>query len=149
MSGSVVLSVCALVISLVSIGFSVYFNFRDRGKVVASSIFSPGGEHTTSYLGIVVVNAGRRPVVIRMWVAEDENGEWIGHHVGEKGAGLRIEEHGRTEIILRDDDLPFESASCEIIPTNIWIEDTLGRQYSVKDIKVNLERLVGSLQLST
>lgn len=148
MSVPTVLSVFALGISLISLVVSVYFNLRDRGKVVAFSTYSPGAQSTTSYLGIVVVNAGRRPIVLRMWVAEDKTGQWTGEQLGEQGAGLRIEEHGRTEIILWGKDLPLGSPNCGIVPTNIWVEDTLGRAYSVKNVKANLQKLVGSLQQS-
>lgn len=78
MQFSLATSILALTVSEVSLSFSIYFNLRDRGKLVVSSFLSPDSDYSTTYLGIVVVNAGRRPVVIRMWVAANEDGGWVG-----------------------------------------------------------------------
>ena len=144
MEFSDIISVVAIIIALISLIATIYFNFRDRAKLVLKSVFSPGNADREAYLAIIIVNSGRRPVILRMWGGADENGEWIGEQFGQGGEGKRLGEHERAELVLRKNNFPLDHADTEVMPIEMWIEDTLGRRYDIKDIKKNLKKLITS-----
>lgn len=141
MTRAEVMSIVALVVSILSFGFSVYFNSRDRARLVAQSRFIPGSDDGFAQVSITIVNAGQRPVILHMWAGEDEKGIWIGQILGEKGAGLRLAEHERHDLDLKKEDLYQQTPDGEILITDIWFEDTLGRRHKVKNAKTNISKL--------
>jgi hypothetical protein len=144
MTRSEIISVIALLLSVISIGFSVFFNFRDRAKIKTTSTFYPESEFGSASVHFTVVNAGRRPIILRMRGAVDKNGEWIGTYLGKDQSGLRLGEHERLDHRMEAHDL-FEATPDDVITvTDLWVEDTLGRRYLIKDAKKNLALLLKS-----
>jgi hypothetical protein len=144
MTRSEIISVLALLLSVISIGFSVYFNFRDRGNIKTSSTFYPGSDFGSASVHITIVNAGRRPIILRMRGAVDKNGEWIGTFLGKDKSGLRLGEHERFDHKMEKGDLFEQTPDGVITVADLWVEDTLGHRYAIRDAKKNLALLLES-----
>jgi hypothetical protein len=134
-----VISVVALVVSITSVAFSLYFNYRDRACLRTTSKFYSGRSHP--YIEVTIVNAGRRPIILRMWGGSDEKGEWVGQFLGEEKRGLRIGEHERHDLSLDKNDLLSETPDGQVLFNDLWVEDSLGRRHPIKDAKANVKLL--------
>ena len=144
MMRSEIISVLALLLSVVSIGFSVYFNFRDRANIKTTSKFYPESDSGPASVHFTVVNAGRRPIILRMGGAVDKNGQWIGTCLGKDESGLRLGEHERFDRDMEKIDLVEQTPEGVITKADLWVEDTLGRRYPIRDAKKNLALLLKS-----
>lgn len=142
MSRAEIISILALAISLLSFAFFVYFNYRDRAKIITSSNFYSSSEFGPSRIHIVIVNAGRRPIILRGWGGNDKKGNGVITMLGDKNQGLRLGEHERFEITLEKHDIYTQTPDDEIIFSDLWVEDTLGRHYAIKNAKTNIELLL-------
>jgi hypothetical protein len=139
MSAPIVISLAALAVSMVGAGFSIYFNLRERAKLMALSQLLEGDEVEEPSIRITAINAGRRPLILRMWGGTDESGNWVGRFLDQEQQGLRLAEHERTDVMLRNSDLGFSHD--EVIEfTELWFEDSLGRRYRIKDSRKNIEK---------
>ena len=144
MMRSEIISIFALLISGVSLGFSIYFNFRDRANIKTTSDFYPASESGPASVHFTVVNAGRRPIILRMRGGVDKNGGWIGTFLGKDQSGLRLGEHERLDHTMGKQSL-FEQTPDDLMTlADLWVEDTLGRRYPIKDAKKNLALLLKS-----
>lgn len=143
MNSAEVTSISALVISIGSLAASLYFNLRDRARVVARSQYHSGYEGDEPTVSVSVVNAGRRPIVLRMWAGADEKSNWVGSILNSKEGGHRLAEHERYDLSLNRNDLVAYTPNDNFVFTDIWFEDTLGRRYSVANAKKNLRKLWG------
>lgn len=141
MSRSEIISIVAVCISLLSLAATIFFNLRDRARLVTSSEFYPWYEGQAASVHISIANAGRRPVVLRMWVGAKGKTEWVGTYLGEKGGGLRLAEHDRHDFELKKSDLLAVTPSEAFMIEDVWYEDNIGRRYKVKNVKSNLAAL--------
>ncbi|MGJ7498230.1 hypothetical protein ACSFA8_24635 [Variovorax sp. RT4R15] len=138
------ISIVALVVSLVSLGFSAYFGLRDRASLRTKSSFTEGWEGGAPSVVSTIVNAGRRPVVIRMWAGAESDKNWVGTYIGVEERGLRLGEHERYDLRLHRQDLYATTPDDEFWIKDLWFEDTLGRRHKVKDAKANIAKLRAS-----
>ena len=144
MSRAEFLAILSFLISVTSLGFSSYFGLRDRGRVRAESSFFPASEYTYARMSITLLNEGRRPIVLRMLVGTDENGKSVGEYLGRKKGSLRLAEHERLDINFEKEDAVGMTAEDDILFTDLWIEDSLGRRFRVKNAKEHLQKLLAS-----
>jgi hypothetical protein len=144
MPDSSTISLVALVVSILSLGFSVYFNFLDRARVVTRCKFFPESEYNNAHIAVSIANAGRRAVILRWMVKADGDGEWIGTHLKEGAGDLRLGEHERHDLTLRQEDLFEQTPDGLMEVTDFWFEDTLGRRHRPKGIRQCLKRLSAS-----
>jgi hypothetical protein len=145
MTRSEVISIVALLISVTSLVFSFYFNFRDRANLKTSSQFFAASEFGPSRVEFTIVNAGRRPIILRMWGGTDEKGEWVGRPFGNDNKWeLQLGEHERFDHHIEQQDLYFGADDDLIMMVNLWVEDTLGRRQQIKDAKKNIASLLKS-----
>jgi hypothetical protein len=135
------LSVIALIVSLGSLSASLYFNLRDRAKIEARSQYYPGIEDGVPMIELSVVNAGRRPVVLRMWGGMDASGDWVGTMINSAEGGKRLAEHDRYEVKLMRDDLVALTPDSDVVFVDLWFEDTLGRRHRVRNAKEHVRKL--------
>ncbi|MCK5327054.1 MAG: hypothetical protein KAR36_00505 [Candidatus Latescibacteria bacterium] len=135
----------ALAISLVSLGFSIYFGLRDRARVKAESEFYLGLEGDAPHMVISIVNAGRRSVLLTFFGGNDSQGDWAGTHLDSKGKGFRLAEGEKHRIDLYEDDLELETPEGIFIYKELWVEDTLGRRYAVKHSKEHIRCVRGGV----
>jgi hypothetical protein len=142
------LSILAILISCISLIWSIYVGYRDRGNIKATSEISY--IEITSYsekpskiipnLKIKAVNCGRRPVILSMLGSIYSDGSWGGSYI-EKEVG-RLAENEKYEKTFSTGDSDIMSPDGEEV-VDFWFEDTLGRRYKVKNAKENLKKLWG------
>jgi hypothetical protein len=137
---TVTIATLALAVSTGHAIVSAYFGFRDRGRIKTESKIYP----TSPRLHVSIANAGRRPVVLRMLIGTSDaggSGHWIGTYLGEEKKGYRLAENERYDTTLEKEDywclLPGE----EFPFKNLFVEDSLGNRYEIKDARANLEKL--------
>lgn len=123
---------------------SLYFHFQDRALLKIISKFMPGSEYGPAHIAVSIVNAGKRPLIVRMWGGNGENGKWIGQFLGEKRQGLRLGEKERHDMALKKDDMFVISPGVEIIFNELWIEDSLGKRYAVPNSKEFVSKLLNT-----
>lgn len=138
------ISFVALIVSLVSLGLSAYFGLRDRASLRTGSSFTEGWEGASPSVVATIVNAGRRPVVIRMWAGAESEKNWVGTYMGVEERGLRMAEHERYDLRLSKEDLYATTPEDDFWIADLWFEDTLGRRHKVKDAKANIAKLRSS-----
>jgi hypothetical protein len=138
----VIISIVALCISLASFCIS-FANFRrDRDNVLATCRFSSGYEEDDWHLQASVVNAGRRPVVLRMWGGTDKDGAWAATMLKSAEGGHRLGEHERLDFtITAQDVMHLMPDGDDIVYADLWFEDTLGRRHPMKGAKAALQKL--------
>ena len=133
-----VISVIALVVSIERRLFPL-FQLPGSSLPRTTSKFYSGRSHP--YIEVTIVNAGRRPIILRMWGGSDEKGEWVGHFLGEEKRGLRLGEHERHDLSLDKNDLLSETPDGEVLFHDLWVEESLGRRHPIKDAKANVKLL--------
>lgn len=141
MSRAEIISVLALLISAASLGTSIFSSLRDRARLVTSSQFQPAWDEDSAHVAVSVVNAGRRPVILRMWVGAESKDNWVGTYLGEEKVGLRLGEHERHEFKLEKHNLLEITPDGDVSIQDLWFEDTLGRRHIVVGAKENLAKL--------
>ena len=141
MQVSETISIGALAVSCISLCVSFYFNFRDRANLKIKSAYCPGWAESEAYVSISVVNAGRRPIVLRMWCGVDAAENWVGTFINQAVNGGRLGEHERLDLKVTKEDLIAITPDSEIVFVDLWIEDTLGRRYPVVNARENIKKL--------
>jgi hypothetical protein len=150
MSRAELLALVSLAVSVTSLSFSAYFGLRDRGRVRAESTIYPATEYTYPRISIAVVNNGRRPIVLRMLVGTSDKGTSVGKYLGKRNSGLRLAEHERVEVNLEAEDaIGMTAEEGSIVFTDLWVEDSLGRRYRVKNAREHLGVLLSSRSQSS
>jgi len=145
---SLYLSIGAIIIACISLFWSIYLGYRDRGNIKATSkiyyiditSYSEKPSKKISNLKIKAVNCGRRPVILSMFGADYSDGSWGGSYI-EKEVG-HLAENEKYEKTIRAGDSDTMSTDGEEA-VDFWFEDTLGRRYKVKNAKENLKKLWG------
>ena len=136
-----VIASLALFVSVLSAGVTFYFHFRDRPNLILKSKFTSGYDPGAEHIVISIVNAGRRPAFLGMWAGDDDAGLWVGTYLGEGRNGLRLGENEHCEFSLPKYELWASTPDSEVTFMDIWVEDSLGKRYRVKDAKENIARL--------
>ena len=144
LSGTLITAIIAIFISVAGLGSSLYFGLRDRARIVTRSRFYPGHTGDRPSVMFSIVNAGRRPVVIRSWGGEDERKDWVASQLGDHKSGLRLGENDHHEITLHIEDLLGETPGDHVYFVDLWFEDSLGRRYPLSDAKANIALLYES-----
>jgi hypothetical protein len=142
-----------LLISILALTFTAanFFRgvYRDRLRLKITSAFDDGQasaygpEHTPS-IDIVVINAGTRPVILRMVGGSDDNDHGGGMLIAHDKGGIRLGEHERWEHSIKNEETvdPYSDEPRDILFTHMWIEDSLGNRYPIP----NSYELVPKLQ---
>ncbi len=138
---SELVSLVALGVACVSLCATLYFNLRDSARLKASSVYVPYWEETPAHIRISIVNAGRRPVILRMLVNAESKKKWVGTLLNKDNGGIRLGEHERYETKIERHELVQQTPDEEVAINDIWFEDTLGRKHAVKNAKLSLKQL--------
>ncbi len=138
---SIVFSSTALIISI----FGVYLRYQDKPVLKIISSYSPTTEnYGNSYIALSLINAGKRPLIIRMWGGNDKDGKWIGSYINNQKTGLRLDEKERYDIALHKDDMLKMTPDDNVIFSELWVEDSLGKRYSVPNSKEYVSKLLNA-----
>jgi len=133
-------SLCVLVVSIVSLGVSLYVTQLDRFKLKATStLYLPYDYNDKAHIEVRIVNHGRRVAVLTMFGGDTEAGGWNGSHLFNKGLYLAENEfHKRT---LTKDEAECVGPEYETEYVSLWFEDSHGRRHQVKGSRKHLEQL--------
>jgi len=132
------LAAFAILISLISLGWSIHIGRRDRGKLKAISELCKHEKYGT-YLKVKAVNHGRRPILLTMLGTDLPDGSSYSTYL--ENQPIRL---GENELFVEDigfNSFYVVSPDDYEIAINLWFEDTLGRRYKVKIAKKHLKKL--------
>ena len=136
--------IVALVVSVAGFWLSFANYRRDRPRLLATSRFSPGWEGLDPTVEVSIVNAGRRPVILRGLGRQGAGEAWSMTFFDSAAGGKRLGEHERCDITLRVGELVEQDPKAEFDIVDLWVEDTLGARHGVKDARRNLALLRGT-----
>jgi hypothetical protein len=136
----VLISALAFLVSLTSLGFSIYNIVRDRARIQIKSQFYPPSQYGKGHISITIMNTGRRPMILRMLGYEGDD-NWVGAWFGDHERGLRLGENERHDVTVSAEDLGQDTPDDTINVTTIWLEDSLGRRYTIKGIEKQIQQL--------
>lgn len=135
-------SVAALLVSLVSLGMSLYATMLDRVNIKAfSTIYTRNEYNPQTWMQIKVVNHGRRTAVLTMFGGDLKDGGWAGTHLGDKGLGLHLAENEFHKLDLTADRVFCVGPENDGEYVNLWFEDSQGRRHCVKHARKHLEEM--------
>lgn len=138
------ISILALIISFLSLGVSIYFQYRDRVKLTTScKYFPPHPDYDRGHLEIKVVNSGRRPTLLTILGGNLKDGGWQGTQLGGKDKSIRLGEHEFYEKKFYCEDIEVVSPDSESEFTELWFEDSIGDRHFVKGSKEGIKKLLG------
>jgi hypothetical protein len=140
-----VLSTIALIVSVGSFGLAATNIFRDRPRVKITSALFEGSEYDPEpSIHIVVINKGRRPVILRMLGGSAADDDWSGEFLEYDKGGVRLGEHERWEhSVSKQGRTSMNPDGPDIIYTRMWIEDSLGNRYLIPHSREHIARLRG------
>jgi hypothetical protein len=137
-----VVGIVGLVSGVTGTVLGVMNYMRDRGRLRASSHFAPASEYGgPACVTVTIVNAGRRPLILRMWGGTDTSGNWVGTFLGKGDTGLRLGEHEMHNFTLARDAAIDFTPDGVVAFEDLWIEDSLGRRHRIRDAKAALKQL--------
>ena len=141
----IAISLAALLISFISLGFSIYLGLRDRYKLVTESKFFSEDEYGPAVVQIKIVNAGRRVVVLRVLGGNHIGGGSSGEILGEERRGYPLNEQEAFERRYVWETLHSMSPDGTVDTyESLYVEDTLGRRYKIRDSKKNIKKLLAT-----
>jgi hypothetical protein len=83
-------------------------------------------------------------------VGTSDKGTSVGKYLGKRNSGLRLAEHERVEVNLEAEDaIGMTAEEGSIVFTDLWVEDSLGRRYRVKNAREHLGVLLSSRSQSS
>ena len=133
----------AILISIVSLVISLRSSLLDRNIVEAESKFFLGRhrQHEPPSFSVSVINKGRRPVIIRLLGGTTNTGLSSGAFIECEKGGKRLAENERHDQRFGMEDLVYNDPEGEFGEyAELWIEDTLGRRFVVKNSRKHLEQ---------
>lgn len=144
MNLSLYLSSAAVLISLASFCWSIHIGNRDRAKlIVKSKVYKQQNFYEKSfpdhyYIKIKAVNCGRRPVILTtLWRCFSDKTQ-CGTMLGEK----HLDEHEQFEKDIDNNEIFYTDDEGDVKETSdLYLEDTLGRFYKVKNAKRHLREV--------
>jgi len=144
MAFSDLLSLFALLVSIISLIISWHFGFRDKAKLkITSNFYHSHQDQDRDRIGIKIVNHGRRATILTLFGGDLDNGGWSGTCLGKKGDGLRLGEHEKYETTVYANDLLVTDSEGNLAEfVRFWFEDTLGQRHKVK----SSEKLIAKLK---
>jgi hypothetical protein len=121
---------------------------RDKAKIITRSKYLAGYEGDQPQIFLYIVNAGRRPIVLRMWAGSSQRTygkeKWIGTFMNHDKGGQRLAENESYELRLKREDLIGSSPDEDVVFQDIWFEDSLGQRHVVQGAKNNIRKLWAS-----
>lgn len=126
------MSIAALLMSITSLGCSMYAIYRDRYKLEASAEYLESFANMADAVIIRIANVGRRPSSPRQLIAYCPEAERFVHLLREGGKPIVLSESAYYEIVLDCQQVPLADWPLEKI--NRWeVLDSRGFVYPVKN----------------
>lgn len=144
MQTSDVLAIVALIISVASLLLSFYATYQDRPRLKVTSNFIEASEWGPARIHVTMINAGRRPVILRLLGGADSSGDWSGSFLEHDKGGVRLGEHERHEADIEKDDTYFTTPVGEdLLFESMWVEDSLGNRHAIPNSASYIKKLRG------
>jgi hypothetical protein len=140
----------ALIVSTAALWLSALNYQRDRAVLKATSHFYQSWQGFDASMGIKIVNAGRRPIIISTWVGAETKRSRFGRRrtlqtygsYFDSKEGVTLKEGEAFPLTIEADELVAMPGDGEIIIfDDIWILDTLGRRHQIKNVRENVAKL--------
>ncbi|MBK5180457.1 hypothetical protein [Paraburkholderia domus] len=136
------MSSAAFAVSFASLCISGHVAFRDRARLSLSSKFIPASEHGAGQIVVTMVNAGRRPVILRLIGGASAAGTWSAEYLAREEGGLRLGEHERYEHTFeKEDTVKFHPEHDDLFLKTLWVEDSLGIRHKIPKASQYIDRL--------
>ncbi len=141
MEPSLYLSAFALLISLISLAWSIHIGNRDKAKLkVSSKIYYQDSGYP--YIELNAVNHGRRPVILTILRARYADGTSVGRYLDKDGKRLGESESFKQNITIDDGFTVYCDDEGDVKEAvDFCLEDTHGRLYRVQNVKRHLQEL--------
>ena len=137
----------AIGISLVSLGFSVTNFFRDTARLKIRSRFIEASDYGPERIIVSMMNAGRRTVIIRL-IGGSEGKKWGGTYIDYDAGGRRLGENEHFEYTFsKESVVQLMPEGDDLVFDVLWVEDSLGRRYSIPKSREHIKRLHRPAQL--
>lgn len=136
---SIIFSICALLISLGSLAWSIHIGLRDRSKLQTKCQIY-GRKTKSPSVVVTVTNRGRRPIILTKLGISYADGSSTATLLGENGKTLNegefYKEDSRSDYSLITSNNGEEAVS-------FWFEDSFGRRHFVKNSNKFLDKFFG------
>jgi hypothetical protein len=138
-AGALVISILALLISSGSFGVALFNALRDRARLKITCTFWEGAR----VINVKMVNAGRRPVILRLLGFTTKDGNWTAEILDGVKGGIRLGEHEVYERRLTwDDTVHMGPDDKEPIYADVfWVEDSLGVRHEIPGSRDYLKKM--------
>lgn len=142
------ISLIALFISMLSVGYSIWFGLRDRAHIRTKCEFFPAntdedGPFSPPVILIQIANYGRRPVYLEYLYFRYGKGGGANYAEtlweGDKYGRYQLDEGDKYEHFFEPDSDTIFTNEDGIRATDIFFRDSLGRDYHVKDARESIE----------
>ncbi len=140
---SFILSIIAIIVSILSLFIAWYFNYRDKAKLVTfAKYYEENPNYDRAHIEIKIVNCGRRPTILTMFGGDLKDGGWYATYLGKEKKGIRLTEHEKYETSIYIEDLHIiDPDGNESYYINLWFENTLGQRFLVSKSENLIEKL--------
>lgn len=147
MSHSDAIALLALLVSVFSLLVSGFTAYVDRPRLKVTATVIEASEWGPARIRVVLINKGRRPVIVTMYGGVGEAGKWSGYLFSEAKGGIRLAEHERHEFDWTRDDLRgFAPAGPDDMDDfefrSLWVEDSLGQRHQVPGSDKLIDRVL-------
>jgi hypothetical protein len=142
------ISLAALGLGLLNFGYTFWKDRRESPKIKTKCVLWEADDHV-SYprIHVSVVNAGRRPIIIRLFGGYYGESEFVGgEYIDDAKGGRRLGENEffeRTLTFGEDMIVLFSGEELDERVQELLIEDTLGKRYKIKNSRKILREFWG------
>lgn len=137
------ISLAALVVSIGSLVVTGLNFRRDTARLKVTAEFYPDSSDGTPFIRVRMVNAGRRPVILRT-IGGADGDRWAARYIDHAAGGKRLGEHEHYEHIFQPNDLWDYDHPEDPDPfrfTELWVEDSLGVRHLVPKSREFIEKM--------
>ncbi len=138
---ALLLSGLSFLVALGSLAVS-YINLRrDRTKLSAHSTFYSKSSTTHAKVAILMTNVGRRPLGLASLIKMTENGDYESVVFIAGSPSINLTEGQKHEIVWNKQHLTGGPPNTPMHFVDLYIEDSHGHRYQVKNARKNLAKL--------
>lgn len=123
---------------------SLFLHYQDKPVLKIISKYYLSSDLSAAHIALSIVNAGKRPLIVRMWGGNDNNGDWVGEFIGKQQKGIRLGEKDRYDIELYKENMIGMTPDDDVIFSELWVEDSLGKRYTVPNSRKYVSKLLNT-----
>ena len=146
---NIYLPIIAIIISVISLSVSIFLAWRDRARLKTScNAYTHPDTGEYSYIKIMAVNCGRRPITLRYIWGKYLNNNEGGYELPLKKTLLNEGDFFEKSIGKFDGMMMFIDDNSEAYEEliELFFEDTKGKKYKIKNSKEMILKVINSKQ---